>query len=118
MGHYSETRDDAFEGATSSVGCAAALLPCMWSRKHEKTVSNSKAESNSARDAHFVFKIDRTLSDPPFCLEIGSGTTDQNGEEVKMSILSVGEVRAEMCRRFRLAHSRRDARSHEGLLLD
>jgi len=59
----------------------------MWSRKHVKAVSSSKAESNSARDAHVVFKIDRTLSDPPFCLKIGSGTADQNGEEVKMSIL-------------------------------
>jgi hypothetical protein len=64
MVHCSATHDDAFEGTTRSVGCTSALLPrisakaiARWFRKVEKTVSNSKAEPNSARHAPFVLEI-------------------------------------------------------------
>ena len=69
MVRCSATCDDAFEGTTRSVGCAAVLLPrisvkavATWFHKQEKAVSNSKAEHT--QDAPSVFEINMTWLDP------------------------------------------------------
>ena len=79
----SATYDDAFEGRTSSVGCAAALLPrisakavATWFRRQEKGVSNSKAGVKSS------------TRDVPFVLEIGSKSTLSDASRTRNSTLS------------------------------
>ncbi|KAJ1465522.1 hypothetical protein T484DRAFT_2027834 [Baffinella frigidus] len=103
MVHCSATHGDALEATTRSVGCAAALLPrisakaiATWFRKEKKVggvrkevvaVSNSKAESNCAKDAPLILVISKTLSDlvdhPPCCQEIESGTACKKDGDVK-----------------------------------
>ncbi|KAJ1470963.1 hypothetical protein T484DRAFT_1845856 [Baffinella frigidus] len=91
-------RDDAFEGKTRSVGCAAALLPqqlrvsaksaTTWYRR-KKTISSLKASGDSE-------------APPPLSLE--SSGAPRKGEEAKTPTLGVVDAWREMGRRFRAAH--------------